>query len=67
MKKLLTPAPGAALAAMLAGTTGYCVPRTGVPDAPPPVQDSAAPVRLLPEAVTPYPLDDDGQADATGQ
>ncbi len=58
MKKLLTPALGVALATLLAGTTGYCVLRTGALDEPPPAPGSVNPVRLLPEAVIPYPLED---------
>ena len=58
MKKLLTPPLGAALATLLAGTTGYCVIQTGAPDEPPPAEDVPSPVRLLPEAVIPYPLND---------
>lgn len=59
MPKRLAPA-AAVLAALLAGSTGYCAITYGDPPvttapAPPP-----APARLLPEAVEPFPLDDTG-------
>ncbi len=57
MKNLKTPLIAAALAAAIAGTTGTCIITRGGPAAPPQAPEPPAPVRLLPEAVIPYPLD----------
>lgn len=58
MKFIKSPIIAAAIAAAIAGTTGTCVLTRGDPAEPPPGQSEGAPVRLLPEAVLPYPLDD---------
>lgn len=65
MPKLRVAPLAAAAAAALMGTTGYCVLTNapgGVPPAPP---GFAPPVRLLPDAVVPYPLTDLVVPDAT--
>lgn len=57
MPKLkLTPIATAAAIA-LAGSTGYCAFTTGMPAPPAPAPASAPAVRLLPEAIIPYPLE----------
>jgi len=64
MIKLRSPLLGAALAGILASTTGYCVLTNspdGQPPDPPPI---ASPLRLLPQAIIPYPLEDLPEADA---
>ncbi len=53
----LAPA-AAALAAALMGTTGYCVLTNAPGGLPPAAPGFPPPVRLLPEAVVPYPLSD---------
>ncbi len=58
MVSLKNPAIAGALAAAIASTTGYCVLQRGVPDEPPPVPATTSPVRPLPEAVLPYPLEE---------
>lgn len=66
MAKVLNPVLAGALAAALAGTTGYCVV-TKSPDPPPPHPAvTVPPARLLPEAVEPYPLLPHGTADGSG-
>lgn len=55
-KFLRTPALALALATALASTTGYCVIQRTGPDEPPLAPGSLPSVRLLPEAVIPYPL-----------
>lgn len=55
MPRLRSPTIAAALAAALVSTTGYCVLRTGTPDEPPPAPVMTSPLRLLPEALLPYP------------
>ncbi len=57
MKNLKTPLIAAALAAAIATTTGTCIITRGGPVAPPLPAEPPSPVRLLPEAVVPYPLD----------
>ncbi len=56
--KFKSPLVGVALATALASTTGYCVltnmPASERPSAP----GMPGPVRLLPEAIVPYPLED---------
>lgn len=58
MSKINVAPLGAVLAAALMGSTGYCVfnqqPEPPVTHGP----ASSPPVRLLPEAVIPYPLTD---------
>lgn len=58
MLKLRSPLLGAALAAALASTTGYCVLTNTGDGLPPPPPATSPPVRLLPEAIVPYPLED---------
>ncbi len=63
MPKFLSPMIGAAVAALVMGSTGYCAfnpvnvepPVTTLPQHPA--------LRLLPEAIIPYPLQDLGEAD----
>ncbi len=63
---LKTPALAAAIVAVLSGTTGYCVLQTAPPPAPPAPPAPAPPIRLLPEAVIPFPLDDLDEPDDSG-
>jgi len=56
VKFLRSPLLAGAIAATLASTTGYCVLQRGDPDEPPPAPVWSPPVRLLPEAVIPYPI-----------
>ncbi len=65
MKKLRLAPAAAALAAALMGTTGYCVLTNAPGGVPPTAPGYAPPVRLLPEAVIPYPLSDLGLPDAS--
>lgn len=53
-----SPATVAAVVALLASTTGYCVLRTGDPPALPPYTVIEPPTRLLPEVIEPFPFDD---------
>ena len=63
MKALRSPLIAGALAAALASTTGYCV-LTNTGDGEPPLAPATtAPVRLLPEAIVPHPLEDLEPAD----
>ena len=62
MSKLRSPLIGAAIAAALASTTGYCV-LTNTPDGKPPTPPVvSSPIRLLPQAVVPFPLEGQGPA-----
>ncbi len=60
MKKLRLAPAGAIVAALLAGTTGYCTITAG--NAPPPATSvpQHPPLRLLPEAILPYQPEDKG-------
>ncbi len=57
MNKIRTPTIAAAIAVAIAGSSGYCALRPVAPEGPPPAQADQSPVRLLPEAVIPYPLE----------
>ena len=59
MPKKLAPA-AAVVAALLAGSTGYCAFTYGDPPAPAPAPALPAPTRLLPEAIEAFPLEDGG-------
>lgn len=54
MRLRTAPLLGAALAAALASTTGYCVLRTGPADEAAPGPALYAPTRLLPSAIIPF-------------
>lgn len=56
-KILRSPLLGAALAAALASTTGYCVLRTGPTEPPPPIMLLPEPMVLAPEVIEPFPID----------
>lgn len=58
MNSFKTPVIAAAIATVLATTTGYCVIQRTGPDEPPLAPVFPSPTRLLPEAVIPYPLTD---------
>ncbi len=60
MPKLRLAPLGAALAAVLAGSTGYCVLQTGSPPAAPPAQIYAPPTPVTPALIEPFPPDDKG-------
>jgi len=58
MGNLRSPAIAAAVAAVLAGTTGFCTFNLPPEPQPPETREVLPPVRLLPEAVIPFPLID---------
>ncbi len=58
MSNLRSPAIAAAIAAVLAGTTGFCTFNLPPDPEPPPEVRTLPPIRLLPEAIIPYPLED---------
>ncbi len=47
---------GAAVAAVLASTTGYCVIQRGMLPVGPEFPATSPPVRILPEAIEPFPI-----------
>lgn len=49
---------GAAVAAVLASTTGYCVIQRGMILEPADFPTTSPPVRILPEAIEPFPIPD---------
>lgn len=56
--RLRTPVAAAAVAALLAGTAGFCsfnLPAPAPPDAGPALRPPAS---LLPEAIVPFPIDE---------
>lgn len=57
MRLNTAPLLGAALAAALMSTTGYCVLRTGAPEPPPVALPLPAPMILVPELIEPFPID----------
>lgn len=63
MPKLLSPMLGAAVAAVVMGSTGYCAFNPVQDDPPATTLGSAPPVRLLPEAVVPFDLEPLGTGD----
>lgn len=57
MRLKTAPVLGAALAAALMSTTGYCVPQRGQAPAPAPPILYPAPMIGSPETIEPFPLD----------
>ena len=57
MRLKTAPVLGAALAAALMSTTGYCVLQRGPAPAPAPALMLPAPMLLAPELIEPFPID----------